>query len=283
MIQGFETRELTDQVIRTFVKSVNGISHKKLKTVDLHEQTHWPTFNKKDLTKYPIAVFGVLRGAGELIKECQRINHTYYHLDHAYYFKEQRHDRNSIFNERIYRLTKNGLMINKIDRLNYTDEKRIAKYKKHIEIKPWTKKGDYILVLPPSEHVCRWYNFLNWENDTIRILKYYTQREIKIRRKDSKTPFLEELKNAWAVVTSQSTAAIDAIINGVPSFCANISCAMPVSHNQLCFIEKPFYPDFREAWLNSLLANQYTISELESGYAFNRLEYKYLYTESKMY
>ena len=87
MIQGFETRELTDQVIRPFVKSANGILHIKSKSVEQYEQTNWPTFNKNDLTKHPIAVFGILRGTGELIKECQRINHTYYHLDHAYYFK----------------------------------------------------------------------------------------------------------------------------------------------------------------------------------------------------
>ena len=33
MIQGFETRELTDQVIRPFVKSAKGILHIKSKTV----------------------------------------------------------------------------------------------------------------------------------------------------------------------------------------------------------------------------------------------------------
>ena len=36
MIQGFETRELTDQVIRPFVKSANGILHKKLKCRSLN-------------------------------------------------------------------------------------------------------------------------------------------------------------------------------------------------------------------------------------------------------
>jgi hypothetical protein len=37
-------------------------------------------------------VFGpaMVGGTGELIKECQRIKHTYYHFDHAYYFKEQK-------------------------------------------------------------------------------------------------------------------------------------------------------------------------------------------------
>jgi hypothetical protein len=274
VIQGFETRELTDQVIRPFVKSANGKLHIKSKSVEQYEQTNWPTFNKNDLTKHPIAVFGILRGTGELIKECQRINHTYYHFDHAYYFKEQKHGKNSIFNDRIYRLTKNGMMLSYIDKLDDTDKQRLIKFKKHIQIKPWTKKGDYILVLPPSEHVNLWYDFTNWEEDTVNKLKQYTQREIRVRKKDSKTPFMEELKNAWAVITSQSTAAVDAIINGVPSFCDEISMAKPVSHTDLSLIETPLYSDKREEWLDSLLSNQYLMSEIENGFAWNRVKNK---------
>ncbi len=274
MIQGFETRELTDQVIRPFVKSAKGILHIKSKTVNQYEQTNWPTFNQKDLTKYPIVIFGVLRGTGELIKECQRINHTYYYFDHAYFFKEQRHGKNSIFNDKMYRLTKNGMMLTYIDKLDDIDKQRLIKFKKHIEIKPWTKKGNYILVLSPSEHVNLWYDFTNWEKETINKLKQYTKREIRVRRKESKTPFLEELKNAWAVVTSQSTAAVDAIINGVPSFCDDMSFAVPVSHTNLSLIETPLYSDKREDWMNSLLANQYTMSEIANGFAWNRLKNK---------
>ncbi len=274
MIQGFETRELTDQVIRSFVKSAGGILHVKNKKVEQYEQTNWTTFNNNELTKYPIAVFGILRGTGKLIKECQRINHTYYHFDHAYYFKEQKHSKNSIFNERIYRLTKNCMMLNYIDKLDDTDKQRLIKFKNHIQIKPWTKKGDYVLVLPPSEHVNSWYGFTNWEKDTVNKLKQYTQKEIKIRNKDSKMPFLEELKNAWSVVSSQSTAAVDAIINGVPSFCDEVSMAKPVSYTDLSLIEKPFYPDNREEWLSSLLANQYLMSEIENGTAWNRIKNK---------
>jgi hypothetical protein len=274
MIQGFETREITDQVIRPFVESAKGILHIKGKSVEQYEQTPWPTFNNNELTKYPIVVFGILRGTGELIKECERIKHTYYHFDHAYYFKEQKHNKNTIFNERIYRLTKNGMMLSYIDKLDNVDKERLIKFKKHIQIKPWTKKGDYILVLPPSEHVNLWYDFTNWEKDTINKLKQYTQREIRIRNKDSKIPFMEELKNSWAVVTSQSTGAVDAIINGIPSFCDEVSMAKPVSYTDLSLIETPFYPNNREEWLDSLLSNQYLMSEIENGFAWNRLKNK---------
>ena len=61
-----------------------------------------------DLEKYPIVVFGILRGTGDLIKQCEKINHTYYHIDHSYHFKSVEHKINNIFDDNIYRITKNG-------------------------------------------------------------------------------------------------------------------------------------------------------------------------------
>jgi hypothetical protein len=82
------------------------------------------------------------------------------------------------------------------------------------------------------------------------------------------------LSNAWAVITCQSTAAVDVLLEGVPSFCNNMSVANPVSYTDLSLIETPFYPDNREEWIDSLLANQYLIREIESGFAWNRLREK---------
>ena len=90
----------------------------------------------------------------------------------------------------------------------------------------------------------------------------------------SKVPFMEDIQNAWALISFQSTAAVDAILAGVPSFYNKISCALPVSKTDLSEIEKPLYADNREEWLNSLLANQYTLTELTNGFAWNRLKNK---------
>jgi hypothetical protein len=53
-----------------------------------------------------------------------------------------------------------------------------------------------------------------------------------------------------------------------------MSFAIPVSHTDLSLIETPFYPDNREDWIDSLLSNQYTMSEIENGFAWNRLKNK---------
>jgi len=277
MIQGLCTRFVTDQIIRPFVTSANGQMHLFKKEIKEHYgQTIWPTFDNSDISllKYPIVIFGILRGVGEIIKRCEDLKHTYYHFDHAYYFKEQKHEINPIFNEKIYRITKNSLMLNYIDNIDEIDGDRIQKFKKYIDIKPWKKSGDYVLVLPPSEHVKKWYNTPNWEQETIEKLKQYTKREIIIKNKNDQESYMDMLSGAWAVVTCQSTAAVDVLIEGVPSFCNDMSMAKPVSHIDLSLIETPFYPNNREEWLDSLLANQYLMSEIENGFAWNRLRKK---------
>ena len=73
MIQGFCTRWVTDQIIKPFVKSANGLLHEYRKEVDMLSRATWLSFKEEDLKKYPIVVFGILRGTGDLIKNCEKI------------------------------------------------------------------------------------------------------------------------------------------------------------------------------------------------------------------
>lgn len=263
MIQGLITRPKTDTVIRAFVESAKGTLH--------NDQ---PNFNSLNYEK-SITMFGVLRGTGEVIKKCLTLGNTFYYFDHAYLFKEQRHGNNLILNDRIYRLTKNNYSLTYIDELTKQDMDKILPLKKHIQIKPYNKNGKHILILPPSEHMKHHYNIdkNDWEKNIIQTLKKYTDRELRIRKKTSTTPFEHDIRDCWAIVSYQSTAAIDGLLNGIPSFCDIKSCALPVSLTDLSLIEKPLYAE-RENWLNSLLANQYTLSDIKNGYAYNRLKNK---------
>ena len=98
-----------------------------------------------------------------------------------------------------------------------------------------------------------------------------TKKEIVVRKKDSKESLSEQLKEAFACVTFQSTACIDAVLEGVPSFCDGISCGLPVSKTNLLEIEQPYYAEDRQKWIDSLMANQYTMSEIENGVAYKRV------------
>jgi hypothetical protein len=105
-------------------------------------------------------------------------------------------------------------------------------------------------------------------------LKQFTDREIILKHKEDTRSFRDLLQNAWAVVTCQSAAAVDAILEGVPSFCDPMSMAQAVSKTDLAQIENPFYPDNRREWFSSLLANQYLMSEIREGVAWRRLKNK---------
>jgi len=274
MIQGFGTREITDQILRAFVKSANGVMHEKRKVVGQYEQTEWPTFEKLDT---PVAVWGCLRGTEAVIDEASQKEQDWYFFDHAYVMNESKHMPNFKLKDRVYRVTKNAQLINEIDELSDDDYKRIEKYEEHIQLEPWKKDGKYILVFEPSDFAKRWWEVPNWTEDTIQLLKDNTDLEIRIRKKNSLVSFESEVKGAKAVVSLQSAAAIQAHIWGIPGYCAEMSAAYPVSHS-IDMIQKgldsiQYIPDdTRQKWLNSILANQYTMTEIADGTCYNRLK-----------
>jgi len=261
MVEGFETRDNTDRPVKALVESVNGHLWKKLKAVDQYEQTEWPGF--ENVTK-PIVVFGMLRGTSELIKQAE----NYYYFDHAYLFGNK-HSVSKEVGDIVYRLTKNYFHVRDIKKLNKTDYERIEKYKPFVKMKPWQYEGDYILFIPPSEHVKNYYYFdKDWEERTLKTIKKHTRKEIKIRTKDSKEPLEKDLENAYCTVSYQSTVCIKSVMNGVPSFCAGESMGVPVSLTDFSQIKDPLYTPEREQWIDTLLANQFTMKEIQNGTAW---------------
>ena len=92
MIQGFGTREITDQILRAFVKSANGVMHEKHKVVGQYEQTEWPTFKEIDS---PVAVWGCLRGTEAVIDEAGQKEQDWYFFCLLYTSPSPRDQRGS--------------------------------------------------------------------------------------------------------------------------------------------------------------------------------------------
>jgi len=276
MIHGFGTREITDQILRAFVKSAKGVMHEKEKVVGQYEQTIWPTFDKVDS---PVAVWGCLRGTESVIDEAGQKEQDWYFFDHAYVMNESKHGVNPKLKDRVYRVTKNAQIINDIDELSYDDYDRIEKYKEHVQLEPWKKDGKYILVFEPSDFAKRWWEVPNWTEEVMDRIKSKTNMEVRIRKKNSLVSFESEVKGAKAVVSLQSAAAVQAHIWGIPGYCAEMSAAYPVSHS-IEMIDQGFKnmeyikDEHRQRWLNSILANQYTLTEIADGTCWKRLKDK---------
>ena len=268
ILQGFETREDTDIPVRALVKSASGILHKKLAQVGQYEITPWAKFSLQD---GPICVFGHLRGTGGLIAQCINLKQDFYYFDHAYLFGN-RHEVSSVYGEKVYRLTKNWFHIRELDSLTSEEKKRVKPIADKISLKPWSKEGDYILICPPSSHTIHYFNLHGWLDNVLSILKKNTDRRIKVREWGTTSSLEEDIDNSFAVITSQSTVAIHSIIRGKPSFCDKISMALPVSLTNFNKIESPIYPVNRFEFLQTLLANQFTMSEIKNGYAWDKVK-----------
>lgn len=273
MIEGFNTNTGKDVFVKALVESVNGIVHKNSKyNIGQFEVGEWPSFDMNKWTDKPCAIVGTLRGTERIIWECQKRNHPFYYMDHAY-FGATRDYKSKGPNGVLYRLIRSQMQLNYIIELEKEDRDRIKKFGK-VNWKPFTKDGEHILLCPPTKAICRLYHLGDeqlWIDTQLTELQKYTDRNIIVRKKDTKIPLQKQLQNCHAVVTHQSTAAIEAILNGVPSFCDEVSSANEVSESLYENIESPHYPDddLIKQWTDSLLAVQFTGDEFKNGTAYH--------------
>jgi hypothetical protein len=82
------------------------------------------------------------------------------------------------------------------------------------------------------------------------------------------------LKGCHVVVTHGATAAMDAIMAGVPAICLGKCVTTPVAGDMLAQVEAPEFPgdDLRQKWLNAMAYCQWTREELQSGEAWEDLK-----------
>lgn len=159
-----------------------------------------------------------------------------------------------------------------------------------VEIQPWKKSGNYILVCGQRGGT---YNELampkDWPDEALMRLMLSTERPILYRPHpgrqclpqytypnctvaDFEAPLAEYLKGAFAVVVWTSNSAVEALLEGVPV----IYCGPSLSVAELCGtnlgdVDCPFYPDNREEVFARLAWHQHTADELKSGKAWARV------------
>ena len=269
MIQGFYTKPSMDKATAELFRSIpDGRIHGRPTHVESPwSQTHWRSF--KSVKDGPCVCFGVLRGTGNIIKQCQNNNIDFYYGDHSYIFNDD-----TMTKEKSYRITKNDFQVRDIQELTKEEINRVEKIKNgNITPQPCKKNHHgYILICPPSHYSVKYFlNGKDWLKETEDIIRQNTDIPIKIRKKDDKHPLEKDIKNASIIVSYNSTVAIHALLAGVPSFCDKISAASNMSNLDYTDIENPFYPDNREEWLNTLLANQFTLEEMRNGYAWSKV------------
>jgi hypothetical protein len=239
-----------------------------------------PVTNDQEMFEDEYFYFGILRGAGDMMKRSMVNGWDYYFCDHAYL--DAGHDGADPW----YRITKNS-QVNSVLRDRPAD--RYENNFKH-DIKPWRRSGSKIIVCPPTGAIEWFFDAQDWLNTTVETLKQHTDREIVVRDKpmdpqvstragitqlvgfNKKTidkPLHEDLEDAHAVVTFNSNVGVKAICEGIPVICGPECAAYPLA-NKFEDVENFKFED-RKPWLHNLAYSQFRLSEIQSGFAYQTL------------
>ena len=215
--------------------------------------------NFKEYNK-TIATYGVLRGTYEVINKVS----NFYYMDHGYFNQSER-----IFEDKLtkvknmdgyFRIVYNNFIHN--GKGNSPND-RLKKL--NLAILDQKKTGSYIILSEPSETMKKMYNVPMWTEDTIKLVKKFTDRKLIVHNKLSKEPLNSLLKDAWAFVSLQSTAGFTAMLNGIPSYFTENT----LSHiSKIQNIENPTI-DYKI--FNNLAYGQWTLKEIESGEAWENI------------
>lgn len=203
------------------------------------------------------------------MKACEAIGRDYYYIDTGYF--------GNIRKKLYHRITKNAMQ-----NIGPVIERPFDR----LEATGWRRKkfrpGKNILLCPPSAKAmsCFGVDLDQWMEETINTIKKYTDRPIVIRKKlsrrertSSDTMEMALEQDVHCLVTYNSIAATEALLNGKPAFTLGPNAAHSLSLQDLSLIEKPYIPtaDELEAWAAHLAYCQFTEAEMKDGTAWRIL------------
>jgi len=175
------------------------------------------------------------------------------------------------------------------------DPKRLIQLKRDLgfDTKDWRTNGDHILICLQRNK--GWSmggtDVMKWCNKTIKKIKEHTDRPIVVRAHPgdgkvreylkinwenviiSRNPTIQQdLNNAWATVTYNSSPGVASAIEGVPVFVTDPepkkSQAFEIANFTLKDIENPRMPG-RQSWLEAIAMSHFSFTDLRSGTAWN--------------
>lgn len=168
-----------------------------------------------------------------------------------------------------------------------------------LNIKPWKKHGDYILITCQRDGgwSMNGQGVLEWLHLLLQKIKSHTDRPImvrfhpgdkkiakhmmqlqaighKVRFSSPSVSLLKELHDAYAVISHNSSPGVVSAIEGVPIFLLDPdrSQAKDVANLDLRNLEKPNYDFDREAWLRRLAMSHWRLDEVRSGECWRHMK-----------
>ncbi len=283
--------EHTDYIVETLSNSINKhIKDCESSILNIND------FLKNGIPKYTngIITFGILRGTGHLLKQAAIMNIDRYFIDHAYFDPGYHGDW-------WVRISKNKHTMNYFREVsNYRWENFFSS--KHL-VMPWKnyqQRGENILIIPPTNALCWYFDEHEWLNYVLNYLKKNLSKnkfnKVKIRLKpkepivDKNGKYLglkvnenvkncsleEDLNNASIVIAYNSQVALDATLRGLPVIVNQHNCCNTLSFKLSDIkgeIDNPIFdrePD-RKKLFKWLAYCQFKLSEIKSGFAWKTI------------
>lgn len=247
-----------------------------LQAMSIGVQGRLSTWDEEKDTSNPILIRGVGKSSQIAVKHCWETGRDFYAIDTGYFGNSKSKSKGW------HRITKNALQNTGPIIERPTDRLKTIgyNYKKF-------KDGRKILICPPSEKVMNLFDQPDpktWTDNVIRELKQYTDRPIEVRLKPDRTQRIGTQSieaaladNVYCLVTYNSIAALESLMEGVPSIALGPNCASVVCNTKLKEIEKLNRPD--KDTMTALMAHlsycQFTLKEMTSGYAWNMVNESY--------
>lgn len=153
-----------------------------------------------------------------------------------------------------------------------------------LELKPWRESGDHIVLCGqvPWDASVDHLDYMKWLSDAVDALRATIRRVVfrphpKARLTPipgfdySTEPLTVDLQNAHCVVSCNSNACVEGVIDGIPAIVTDEgSMVWEIASRSLDDVDSPKMAD-REQWANDLSYSQWTLDEFRSGEAWAHL------------
>jgi hypothetical protein len=259
------------------IDSVGGINYKNknlsydgyLQSFVLGTTGYLSDWNQEQNTNTELVIRGLGGGSQKAIKHCWETGRTFYAIDTGYF--------GNVGKTKVWhRITKNNLQhLGPIIERPNDRLKKIIDYKYQKQI-----PGRKILICPPSEKVMNLFDQPDpetWTEQIVQQLKQYTDRPVEIRLKPSRTERTSTktieaalADDVYCLITYNSIAAIEALMNGKPAIALGPNAAQTICNTRLRDIEQLHFPseDKMTAFMCHLSYAQFTREEIENGTAW---------------
>ena len=230
------------------------------------------TWDLETKTSSPLLIRGLGKKSQLAIKKCWKTERDFYAIDSGYLGNER--TKSKVY----HRITKNALQ--HLGPIKERPFDRLSKIGyKYLKFNP----GRKILICPPSDKVMKFWDQPmpeEWTQNVIRELKKYTDRPVEVRLKPKRNEriadgnIIHALQNdVHCVVTYNSIAATEALLNGKPAIALGPNAATVLCNTDLADVENPntFDKATIEGYAAHLSYCQFTKQEMQNGTAWRIL------------